>query len=80
MGKFATKEMAQEAKKILESQLFTPNQPSWLKSIELDYDDHGFYLTTKIRDKQAYSTSAVKIPSVINIDGFNLKNCILLLG
>ncbi len=80
MGKFATKDMAEEAKRILEQQLYTPNQPKWLKSIELETDDHGYYLAIKIKNKQEYSESAIQIPSVINVDGFNLKNCILLLG
>lgn len=77
--KHATKDMAAEAKDILVKQVFTPT-PAWLKSIELDYDDHGWYLTTKVKNKQDYIASNVKIPSVINVNGFNLKNCIMLLG
>jgi len=77
--KHATKDMAIEAKSVLVKQLFTP-MPIWLKSVDVDYDDHGWYLTTKIKNKQEYYASNVKIPSVININGFNLKNCIMLLG
>lgn len=80
MTKFASKEMALEAKKLLETILSIPNLPNWIKAIELDTDDHGYFLTTKINNRQDYISSNIKIPSTINVGSFNLKNCILVLG
>lgn len=77
MGKFATKEIALEAKSILEKQL---SNPAWLKVIEIDSDDHGSYLTTKIKDRSGYYSSGVKIPATIEVGSCSLKNCIMILG
>lgn len=77
--KHATKDMATEAKEILVKQVFTP-APEWLKSVELDYDDHGWYLTTKIKNRQEYTASNVKVPTIVDVNGFKLKNCIMMLG
>lgn len=77
--KHATKDMAVAAKELLVQQTFTPT-PDWLKSIELDYDDHGWYLTTKIKNRQEYIAANVKIPTIIDVNGFKLKNCIMVLG
>jgi hypothetical protein len=76
--KHATKEMAVEAKLVLEKQLIP--RPKWIKSIEIESDSHGYFITTKIKNKQEYKDSNVKIPAIININGFKLKNCIMLLG
>ena len=77
--KHATKDMAVTAKEMLEKQVFTP-VPQWLKSIDLDYDDHGWYLTTKIKNRQDYTSANVNIPTIIDVNGFKLKNCIMVLG
>ena len=76
--KHATKDMAVTAKELLEKQFSTV--PSWIKSIEIEYDDHGWFLTTKIKNRQEYTASNVKLPSTIEVNGFKLKNCILILG
>ena len=76
--KHATKDMAVTAKGLLEKQ-FSP-VPSWIKSIDVDYDDHGYYVTTKIKSRQEYTASNVKLPSTIEVNGFKFKNCILVLG
>lgn len=77
--KHANKDMALKAKTLLEAQVFTP-KPDWLKSVEIDNDDHGWFIATKVKNRQSYLQSNVKIPSVINVDGFNVKNCVLILG
>lgn len=76
--KHATKDMAEAAKGILEQQ-FTP-QPQWLKSIEISFDDHGWYTTTRIKSRQDYVSANVKVPTIIDVNGFKLKNCIMILG
>lgn len=76
--KHATKEIAEAAKEILVKNTFTPT-PAWVKSINVDYDDHGYYLTTKVK-KEEYIASNCKIPTTIDVNGFLLKNCIMLLG
>lgn len=73
--KHATKDMAITAKSILEKQ-FEP-KPKWLKSVEIDFDDHGYFLTTKVHRQDYVSYS---LPSTIDVNGFKLKNCVLLLG
>ena len=76
--KHATKDMARVAKELLEKQIGPT--PKWVKSIEIEYDDHGYFLTTKVKSKQEYAASGIKIPSTLEVNGFKLKNCILLLG
>lgn len=79
MMKHATKDMAVAAKELLFKNVFTP-VPQWLKSVEVEFDDHGWFLTTKIKNRQDYVSSNVKIPTTIDINGFLLKNCIMILG
>ncbi len=76
--KHASKDMAEVAKGILEKQIFP--KPAWIKSIELESDDHGWFITTKVKSRQDYIASNLKIPSTIDVNGFKLKNCILILG
>lgn len=76
--KHASKDMATTAREILEKQIAPA--PLWIKSIEIEYDDHGWFLTTKITNRQEYAASNVKLPSTIDVNGFKLKNCILVLG
>jgi len=76
--KHATKDMAIAAKETLEKQI-SP-LPLWIKSIELDCDDHGWFLSTKVKNKTDYIASNIKIPSTIDVNGFKLKNCFLILG
>jgi len=70
--------MAEAAKIYLEQKIFP--LPDWIKSIEISYDDHGWYLTTKINDRKKYVESGINIQSTIEINGFKLKNCIVVLG
>lgn len=76
-GKFATEEMAVEAKSVIDKLLDGQN---WVRDVILEYDDHGYYITTKIKSRADYEASGIKVPSVVNIEGFNLKNCIMILG
>lgn len=77
MGKFASKDMALRGKTELEAKV---GKASWFKRIELDADDHGYYLNLKITSMNDVCSANDTIPSTITVDGFNLKICIFSLG
>lgn len=76
MKKFATKEMAEKAKLSLEQcGLAIPNV-----MIKVEYDDHGYFLETRIKGKEEFKKLGVDVPMIVDVDGFALKNCVIYIG
>lgn len=62
MTTITTKEAATEALETLSEQF---EGALWLKSLELDTDDHGWCITIKVKSREQLKESGIILPRVV---------------